>query len=110
MDGTGGTSNSTSSTINVTWGSNRGIQRKDISAFLRVKLTKNLYRPEKHFSVQFNNIARKSTNIGFTLLINLSFNGDYVGISNSNLINLEQLITARWLWFKANNVDTSSFV
>jgi hypothetical protein len=49
MDSTGGTSNSTSSTINVTWGSNRGIQRKDIGAFLRVKLRKNLYRPEIAF-------------------------------------------------------------
>jgi hypothetical protein len=60
---------------------------------------KKLYIDQKAILVlhESNNCARKSTNIGFTFANKSQFYGttDYVGISNSNLINLKQLITAR---------------
>ena len=114
---TGGTpSSTTSSTINVTWGyGNRGTLTFEgfIGGVSQGVVSKRIYIDQKAaFTATANPtiVAGQTTNIGLTFAnksIKLNGTTDYVGISNSSLINLATTdYRTVMLWFKANDVTT----
>ncbi|MBX9886313.1 MAG: hypothetical protein K2Y30_00075 [Flavobacteriaceae bacterium] len=114
---TGGTpSSSTSPTINVTWGyGNRGTITFEgfIGGVSQGVVSKRIYIDQKAAFTSTANptiVAGQTTNIGLTFAnksLKLNGTSDYVGISNSNLINLGTTdYRTVMLWFKANDVTT----
>lgn len=114
---TGGTpSTTTSSTINVTWGSgNRGSLSFEgfIGGVSQGVISKKIYIDQKSVFTPTPNptiIAGQSISIGLNFAnksIKLNGTSDYVGVSNSNLINLGTTeYRTVMLWFKANDVTT----
>ncbi len=113
----GGTpSSSTSSTINVTWGTaNRGsisLEGFNLGISQGVQTQKiyinqqAIYTPTPNPAI----FAGQSVDIGLTFAnksIKLNGSTDYVGIANSNLINLGVTdYRTVMLWFKANDITT----
>lgn len=113
----GGTpSSSTTPTIEVTWGyGNRGTITFEgfISGVSQGVVSKRIYIDQKAAYTPTANptiVSGQTTNIGLTFAnksIKLNGTSDYVGISNSNLINLGSTdYRTVMLWFKANDVTT----